>query len=459
MSQMYTEVSDLPNQGVDAPSQPRSIDVAQIIDDSKMGMLQRLVLYFCGTVMIFDGFDVQLITFVAPVLTKALDIDKAMLAPVFAAGLLGTMSGAFVFGPLADRFGRKNVLLSAVSLFGLCALGTITSTTINEFYVWRFVGGLGLGGATPIAVAMTSEYCSKRFRSTLVMIMYCGYSVGAAGGGVLSAYLIPAFGWQSVFIVGGLVPLVTVALMCWTMPESIGYLVLRTEKIEKISRLIRCIDASVNLDNVKKFSFHKDTAKGFPVMDLFTNGMLSKTLVLWVMFFTNIVSLYFMVSWFPTLISSLGVPVKQAVLSSTLIQVGSIAGTLSISGLVQRFAPFRLLATGYLGGASSLLLLSTLGSSTTFLPVLAFIAGYFVIGTQTAANAVGALVYPTSMRSTGIGWALGVGRIGSVVGPVIGGALVGLKWLVSDLFVVAAIPAVVAMMAALTMLRLQGKTE
>jgi MFS transporter, AAHS family, 4-hydroxybenzoate transporter len=436
----------------------RQIDVGTIIDGSRVGSLQRVVLALCGAIILLDGFDVQLISFVAPVLLNTLHIERSMLGPVFAAGSLGTMLGAFIFAPFADRLGRKKILCICVAFFALCSLGTITSTTVQALCVWRFLGGLGLGGATPIATALAAEYCPRRSRSALVMVMYCGFSVGAAGGGLLSAYVLPDFGWKSLFILGGVAPLMLLVAIWKWLPESVGLLVIRGGHTETVKRLLRRIEPGVSLEGNVTFAYEKSAPKGFPLRNLFQQGMAMRTLTLWVMFFSNILSLYFLVAWFPTLIHALGISLQKAVLSSALIQVGSIVGTLLLATIVNKLGAFRLLAIGYAGGAASLLLLSHAGASPLMLPVLALVAGFFVIGTQTAANALSSVVYPTSMRSTGIGWALGVGRIGSFCGPALGGALLSMKWPVDKLFLFSAGPALIAATAAFVMWTLQRRS-
>jgi MFS transporter, AAHS family, 4-hydroxybenzoate transporter len=445
--------------GNDVTSGSAGVELANIIDQSKFNAFQLRVVILLGLVILFDGFDVQVITYVAPILTGVLRIDRSMLGPVFSAALVGTMAGAFLFGPLADRFGPKKILVCCVLLFSLCTLATTTMSSITELLFWRFLGGLGLGGATPIAVALASEYCPKENRASIVMTMYAGYSVGAAGGGLLSAFLVQEFGWESVFLVGGTLPLILTLLLLFQLPESLRFLVSTDANSNKAADLVSRIDPNFKLQPAEHFVLSERETGGFPVGLLFREGRALRTIVVWIMFFANIISLYFMISWFPTLINGLGVPLKDAVIASSLIQIGSLLGTITLATLVRKFSVFGVLGSGFMLGGVSLLLVASAGAEVPYIMLVAFIAGFFVIGTQTGANAATALVYPSRMRATGIGWALGVGRIGSFVGPAIGGLLIGLKWSIPMLFIVAALPALLAAIMAFLLSVILKKSE
>lgn len=421
-----------------------ALDLTRLIDSSKLGSLQVVVVALCACVVTLDGFDVQTITYVAPALAKTLGIERSMLGPVFSAGLLGTTLGAVAFGALADRFGRKMVFIACLGLFAACTLATAGASSLQELLWLRFAAGLGLGGVTPIAVALSSEYCPRRSRETLVMLMYCGFSVGAAGGGFLSAYLIPTFGWRSVFIVGGALPMAVTPLLVWLLPESIRYLVVRGRRSAEVRRLMARLDPSLSIGPGTQFFVSEESPAGLPVRNLFTEGRAAKTALLWLMFFSNLVALYFLINWFPTLMANAGLSLQQAVVASALIQVGSLVGTLTLAVVVRRMGAFEMVAAGFFLGGLSIAMLAFAQIDATLTMVGAFVAGFFVIGTQTAANALAALLYPTTIRSTGIGCALAVGRTGSILGPLIGGALLSLHWSSAGLFVVASVPALVA---------------
>jgi AAHS family 4-hydroxybenzoate transporter-like MFS transporter len=376
-----------------------------------------------------------------------------MLGPVFSAGLVGTVLGALLIAPLADRIGRKTALLACIALFGICSLLTAAATDLQQVMIVRLIGGLGLGGATPIAVAVGAEYSPQRSRATIVMLVYCGYAIGAAGGGLISAYLLTAMTWHAVFILGAALPLLLlIAIWLW-LPESITYLAYRGTRNDLIAAYARRIDPATTIDPSGVLEV-EDKAQGFPVAQLFAGGRTPRTLWLWLMFVTNILSLYFMISWFPTLATTAGVDVSSALVAASLIQVGSIFGTLTLAALARRIETFVVMTIGYAGGALALVLIAIAGGSVAYLMAVAFLAGFFVIGTQTGANAVSALVYPPSIRSTGVGWALGIGRLGAIAGPYVGGELIALHWSSRDLFMAAAAPAVIAAASAAIISRL-----
>jgi AAHS family 4-hydroxybenzoate transporter-like MFS transporter len=434
------------------------VDVSGIIDSHRLSGFQIGIFVLCALTIMIDGFDVQSIAYVAPVLTRAFGVERAMLGPVFSAGLVGTVLGALLIAPLADRIGRKTALLGCIALFGICSLLTAAATDLQQLMIVRLIGGLGLGGATPIAVAVGAEYSPQKSRAAIAMLIYCGYAIGAAGGGLISAYLLTAMTWHAVFIVGAVLPLLLlIAIRLW-LPESITYLAYRGTRNDLIAAYARRIDPGTTIDPNGVLEV-EDKAQGFPIAQLFADGRTSRTLWLWLMFVTNILSLYFMISWFPTLATTAGVDVGSALVAASLIQVGSIFGTLTLAALARRIDTFVVMTIGYAGGASALALIAIADGSVAYLMVVACLAGFFVIGTQTGANAVSALVYPPSIRSTGVGWALGIGRLGAIAGPYIGGELIARHWSSRDLFMAAAAPAAIAAASALIISRLVRATR
>ncbi|WP_175690547.1 MFS transporter [Burkholderia anthina] len=434
-----------------------SIDVTDVIDRGSMSGTAWRVLILCLMAMLADGFDIQVITYVAPILTRALGVDRALLGPVFSSGLIGTTLGAFVFGSLGDRLGRKQVLCACLLLFAICSLGTATASGIESLMAWRFVSGLGLGGLTPLTVAYVAEYCPGRFKVPAAMITTSGYAIGAAGGGLLAAYMIPLLGWRSVFVLGGIVPILILVAIVVLLPQSIFDLA-RRGRADLVALALKRIAPAVPVDADAPVRL-AEKVSGFPVGRLFKEGRTSRTLVLWVMFFANILSLYFMVSWLPTIAHTSGIALADAVRAAAVMQVGSVLGTFSLAVLVRKFDTFGMVGAGFGAGALTLVLLAFAGSSVAGFTTIAFLAGFFVIGTQTGANAVSAFAYPPSLRATGVGWALGIGRTGAILGPTIGGVLMALGWPTRDLLLVAAGPALLASICAFALSRMLRRSS
>jgi AAHS family 4-hydroxybenzoate transporter-like MFS transporter len=432
-----------------------SVDVAAFIDQHPVGGFQIRLLLTCAAVLFLDGFDTQAIGYVAPALAKEWGLTKGALGPVFSAGLFGLMIGALVFGPLADRIGRKKIIVFSTLAFGIGALVTAFVQDVNTLLAIRFLTGLGLGGAMPNAIAMTSEFNPRRRRATMVMIMFCGFSVGAALGGLLAAALIPQFGWRSVFVVGGVAPLLLVPILALRLPESVRFLALTGSANARVAQLLGSISPKAAFAPATQFVIHEPGLAGIPVLHLFKSGRTLVTLLLWVVFFMSLLDLYFLSNWLPTVLNDLGASVSSAAAIGSMLQVGGVVGTFALGSIIDRFS-FRALALVYFVAVFAVGAIGQLGHSVVFVTMAIFAAGFCIVGGQIAANALAAGFYPTSVRATGVGWALGIGRVGSIAGPLIGGALLTAKWSTASVFAAAALAALCAAIAAFSLSRIAG---
>jgi AAHS family 4-hydroxybenzoate transporter-like MFS transporter len=431
-----------------AMKRQQTIDVRQFIDERPFGRYQYLVTAICALIVFLDGFDTQAIGYVAPAIIKSFHVSRSALSPVFSASLVGLMLGALIGGPVSDRFGRRPVLLVGMLFFGLMSLLTAGAQSVQSLLILRLLTGLGLGCVMPNAIALTSEFAPERVRSTAVMVMFCGFSLGAALGGLAAAGLIQDFGWQSVFIVGGVLPCLA-AIVAWLyLPESVRFLVASGAPKGRIVHILRKIDAQVDDSASIGFGADEHTAHKFPVKELFTNGRGRLTLLLWLVFFMSLMDLYFLSNWLPTVISDAGIPVSSAALITAMLQVGGTVGTLLLGRVFDKVSPFRALACIYFLAALFIIAVGRAGTSVPMLVLTIFGAGFCVVGGQIGANALAAKAYPTAIRATGIGWSLGIGRVGSILGPVVGGLLLSLQWDMHQLFLVAALPAFIAGIAA-----------
>jgi AAHS family 4-hydroxybenzoate transporter-like MFS transporter len=434
------------------------IDLAAFIDSQPVGGFQIRLLLTCAAVLFLDGFDTQAIGYVAPALAKDLGLSRSVLGPVFSAGLFGLMIGALIFGPLADRVGRKKIIVFSTLAFGIGALVTSVVQDVNSLLAIRFLTGLGLGGAMPNAVALTSEYSPHRRRATMVMIMFCGFSVGAALGGLLAAAIIPHFGWRSVFVVGGIAPLLLVPILALRLPESVRFLALTGRANARVAELLGLVNPKAAFAPATQFVVQEPGLEGVPVLHLFKSGRTLPTLLLWVVFFMSLLDLYLLSNWLPTVLNDLGASISTAAAVGSMLQVGGVVGTFVLGSVIDRFS-FRALALVYFIAVFAVAAIGQLGHSIVFVTMAIFAAGFCIVGGQIAANALAADFYPTSMRATGVGWALGIGRVGSIVGPLVAGAILGMKLFgfalgTASIFIVAAAAALCASLAAFALSRL-----
>jgi AAHS family 4-hydroxybenzoate transporter-like MFS transporter len=428
----------------------QSFDIAKIIDDGPFGRSRLVIVILCFLAVLVDGFDTQAIGYIAPALVADWHIAKAALAPVLASSLAGLMFGAFLFGSISDRKGRKFGLTLSVALFGVFSLMTAMTQSITALLLMRFLTGLGLGGVMPNAVSLTSEYAPTRVRSTVVMVMFCGFSLGAALGGMVSAPLIAHYSWRAVLIVGGVAPLLLAPVLLLALRESIDFMVEKQSPRARLeAALVSVAPQALIPENASFERKARPNARG-SIAQLFTDGRAVLTLMLWTIFFMSLLELYFISNWLPLLLHQAGLDVRHAVMTSSLFQVGGTIGTLILGRFIDRRQPFSVLAIVYVGAALFVFWLGlNVEGSSPVLSTAITCAGFCVVGGQIAANALAARSYPTTIRATGVGYAFGVGRIGSLVGPFLGGALIALQWDSAHIFMLGAIPALIAACAAI----------
>src|SRR6202047_2515729 len=290
----------------------------------------------------------------------------------------------------------------------------------------------------------------------MVMIMFVGFSIGAALGGLLAAALIPQFGWRSVFVVGGVAPLLLAPILAQRLPESVRFLPFTGRADPRVAQLLGLISPKVAFAPATRFVVDEPELAGIPVWHLFRGGRTLATLLLWIVFFMSLLDIYFLSNWLPTVLNDLGASVSEAAAIGSMLQVGGVVGAFALGSIIDRFS-FRALALVYFAAVFAGGAIGQVGHSATLVTLAIFAAGFCIVGGQIAANALAAAFYPTSVRATGIGWALGIGRVGSIIGPLVGGALLTMKWSTAEVFAAAAAAAMGAALAAFSPSRLAGR--
>ncbi|KAI3602702.1 4-hydroxybenzoate transporter (plasmid) [Cupriavidus necator H850] len=430
----------------------RTLDVQQFIDAERFSPCQWLILILCFLVVAADGYDTAVIGFIAPSLVKDWGVDRSALGPVMSAALVGLGVGALIAGPVADRLGRKAMLVLSVVCFGAWSLVAAHAQTIGELTALRFLTGLGLGAAMPNAVTLMSEYAPARLRGVAVNAMFCGFSCGVVAGGVASAWLIPHAGWQSVLTVGGIAPIVLAVPLALLLPESVQFLAVRPGKQAQIARILKRIAPQAQLNDLRFVGAQtQESTQGQYALAIILSGhYLRRTLMLWIAYFMGLLIYYLLASWMPMLFKDAGFSDKFAALMTSLFPLGGVLGNLCAGWLMDRFNANRTIVGTYLLAGVLVLIVGRFVGSPMLLGALIFVSGMAITAAVVSMSAYAASLYPTEGRATGVAWMLGVGRVGGVASAFVGAALVGLGWSFGEVFGLLAVPAVAAAFALYT---------
>jgi MFS transporter, AAHS family, 4-hydroxybenzoate transporter len=303
----------------------------------------------------------------------------------------------------------------------------------------------------PNSIAMTAEYAPRRRQATMVMVMFCGFPIGASFAGFISAYLIPAVGWRAVLYLGGALPIALVPLLLAELPESIRHLVLRGNQTAPIAAILARINPTRAFPDGTRFAIGEEHGHGVPVGHLFREGRAAPTVLLWIVFFMSLLNIFLINFWLPTLTHDAGISLVLANMATGFFQAGGVISTLLGGRAVDAYGAYRVLTPAYVLAGLSIAALGFAVVSPPLLLIIATVAGFCLIGGQTGVNALASTFYPTFIRSTGVGWALGIGRIGSIAGPGVGGILIALRWPTTAIFIIGGVAALCAALALFAM--------
>ncbi|MFP3613166.1 aromatic acid/H+ symport family MFS transporter [Paraburkholderia sp. SIMBA_050] len=418
-------------------------DIGAIIDNGKLSRFQIVVLILCFLTVLVDGFDTAVIGYIAPALRKDWALEPAQLSPVFGAGLFGLMFGSFLLGPVADTIGRKKVLLISVLVFSLGTLATAQSQSIGVLIALRFVTGIGLGGAMPTCITLSSEYSPARHRMLMVTLSFSGFTTGLALGGGLASHVIPAFGWRGLLIVGGLMPLLLLPALVWLLPESVRFMAADTRYKAALARIVERMTGTEGWDDVTFVEPERALLGQWPVKQLFVEGRTARTLLLWGAFFCSLFVFYLLTSWLPSILKDAGYGTASAARIGAMVPLGGTFGAISVALLIDRINAYRILSATYFGAAAAIAVTGFLLTDVVWLNCAIFLVGFGVAGAQNGLNLLSAGIYPPAARATGVSWAMANGRIGSIIGSMAGAPLMAQLGQGQILFAAIAVPALV----------------
>lgn len=421
-----------------------SINVARTVDESKFNRFHGLVVFWCAFIIVFDGYDLIVYGSVVATLMEEWSLTSVQAGTLGSYALIGMMFGAFIFAPLADRIGRKNVIICCVVLFSTFTGLIAFSNGPTEFGIYRFIAGLGLGGAFPVTVALVTEYAPRIMRNRLVTLMLCGYGIGGIMASGLAIYLIPTAGWQAMFLVGA-IPLLSVPFLYRQLPESLGFLMAKNDT-KKISQVLSRIDVTYQPRAGDVFDISLPSTKGIPVKRLFENGRTISTFLFWFNFFLCLLITYGLGTWLPKLMSGAGYAFGSSMTFLLVLNLGGIIGSLMGGWWADRWTTKHVLTVFFTLNAISLTVMG-LQPNVGILYIMVGIAGATSIGSQIVLYSFASQFYPTEIRSTGVGWSSGVGRLGGIIGPVVGGALLAMNLPFQQNFMLLAVPGIIAAIA------------
>ena len=416
----------------------------QLVEKAKFNKFHGMLLFWGALLMLFDGFDLVIYGAVVPTIMEEWGISAVQAGMYGSYALFGMMFGAFIFGTLADKLGRKKIILICVSIFSLFMLLTGLAPTPEMFGIFRFITGLGLGGMMPNVIGLISEYSPEGMRSRMIATIMAGYSIGGVVAAFLSMIMISNFGWESVFFFGAL-PLLFVPFLVKSLPDSVGTLIAKNDQ-KGIQNILVKVNATYQPSENETFVLNKPKETSSPVKNLFTEKRAFLTVMIWLTYFMSLLMLYGLNTWLPKFMNEAGFPLGSSLSFLLALNVGATVGAILMGWVADRWGVGKALILFFL---IAFITITSLGYATNMilLYILVAIAGAATVGTQNLTHSYTSQFYPVTMRSTALGWALGVGRIGGILGPTIGGILLASNLTLQINFMIFAIPGIIAALA------------
>ncbi|PUA17728.1 MFS transporter [Glaciimonas sp. PCH181] len=422
-----------------------TIDIQDFLSKQSFSKGQFMIAFLCAMAAMIDGFDTKVISFVAPLLSAEMKIARLDMGIVFSAGVFGMLIGSILAAFISDRFGRRPALLACMLLTSASMLLTAFASSVQELLIMRLITGIGIGGTLPVAVALTSESVATKVRVTTVMLMYCFFSVGGAASAVVTEQLTAHFRWPAVFVFGGVVTALVACAMAVYLSESIQFMVAKEKPRRDVLKTIMRISPSLTEHDTPIFTTSLKEKDGKqPVKKLFTEGRAPITVLLWTTFAFGYLVIYFMLSWLPSLLLARGLNLHQSFVVAVAFQFGTPIGSFLLGRLMDRFEPALVLGTAFVTACLFIYLISVSPGSIALLCLIALVAGACIVAGMIGFVAIAAGLYPTAIRSTGLGWGLAMGRIGGIVGPTVAGLLLSINVSAENVFRLAIVPQLIA---------------
>ncbi|WP_034295900.1 MFS transporter [Herbaspirillum sp. RV1423] len=434
--------------------------VQDVIDARGVTSFSITVAVLCAVVLFADGFNTQIIGFIAPAITKEWAINKAALGMVFSSGFAGLLAGLILLSPLPNRIGPTKVVLLCTAMFSICTMLTLLADSVASLMVYRFITGVGLGGAIPGAIALTGEYAPRKYRGTIMVLMNTGFAFGAVAGGSLASLMLVRYGWRPILFIGGVIPALALLLLMRYLPESISFLLARPDKRKKVEAILRRIDpARTSLADNVAVTYGKATPVKYTSTDIFRDKRLWGTVAMWGVFFVTLLETFCLQSWLPTVLIDQGFGVSAATATGTLFSASGIAAVLIVGPFIDRFGPYRVMGLLFVIGT---LFIAALGpvmqQPVGLIFAVIMLAGFCVGSTQKAAASLPVYFYPTDLCAAGAGWSYGVGRLGAIVGPYLIGLGLHSGLPITTLFYIGALPMLFGAFCVFSLGRLSRKS-
>jgi AAHS family 4-hydroxybenzoate transporter-like MFS transporter len=425
-------------------------DVDTLVDGQQFRGFNLALLIWSFLATLSDGFELSALGFAVPHISEEWHVAPGDMGWMLSASLFGMFFGAPLFGAIGDRYGRRPAIVIGCLAFGITTLAIAGAHSIGQITVLRFIAGLGMGGLLPNTIALSSELSPRRLRARLVILMFMGITLGSSLPGLIAAWVVPAHGWQAIFVIGGVGATLIGILLAFALPESVKLLAMREGRREELLRTLRRMRPDVALGDDVTLTLVTARPHQASARALFAGGLAPFTLLIWVCFATTLMANFFLANWLPQLFKQMGVSAEDAALTATMYHFGATLGGLAMSLILDRIG-FLAIGSLLLVAVPAMVGIGAPGLSPVMLGLLVAFAGFCVLGAQFGSNAAAGLIYPTGCRSRGLGLAFGIGRVGSVLGPLLGAHLIGSSLPVTTMLAAMAAPVLLGALAALVL--------